>query len=135
MYVNDVKQNICDGNGVPSITKESVSTALVNGNNGLGPVVGNFCMDLAIKKAKETGIGWVCTRGLSAVNPHAGKIFTNGPFKFLYCYIDKENVVSFSFLFSLLCRKQPLWDCRLVFYEGYQGRTLGEVKMMLSSSS
>lgn len=63
MYVNDVKQNICDGGAVPTITKESVSTALINGNNGLGPVVGNFCMDLAIKKAKETGIGWVCTRG------------------------------------------------------------------------
>ncbi|MPC41114.1 uncharacterized oxidoreductase YjmC-like isoform X1 [Portunus trituberculatus] len=63
MYVNDVKQKVCDGNAEPTITKESVSTALVNGNNGLGPVVGNFCMDLAIKKAKETGIGWVCTRG------------------------------------------------------------------------
>ncbi|XP_050726443.1 uncharacterized oxidoreductase YjmC-like [Eriocheir sinensis] len=63
MYVNDVKQKICDGGAVPSITKESVSTALVHGNNGLGPVVGNFCMDLAVKKAKETGIGWVCTRG------------------------------------------------------------------------
>nr|XP_053652105.1 uncharacterized oxidoreductase YjmC-like [Cherax quadricarinatus] len=63
MYVNDVKQKVCDGGAVPSITKESVSTALVHGNNGLGPVVGNFCIDLAIKKAKETGIGWVCTRG------------------------------------------------------------------------
>ncbi|XP_042209707.1 uncharacterized oxidoreductase YjmC-like isoform X2 [Homarus americanus] len=63
MYVNDVKQKVCDGDALPSITKESVSTALVNGNNGLGPVVGNFCMDLAVQKAKETGIGWVCTRG------------------------------------------------------------------------
>ena len=28
-------------------------------------MVGNFCMDLAvaIAKAKETGIGWVCARG------------------------------------------------------------------------
>lgn len=65
MYVNDVKQKMCDGGAIPTIIKESVSTALVNGNNGLGPVVGNFCMDLAIKKAKETGIGWVCTRGVS----------------------------------------------------------------------
>lgn len=63
MYVNDVKQKVCDGIAVPTITKESVSTALVNGNNGLGPVVGNFCINLAIKKAKETGIGWVCARG------------------------------------------------------------------------
>nr|XP_045581329.1 uncharacterized oxidoreductase YjmC-like isoform X2 [Procambarus clarkii] len=63
MYVNDVKQKVCDGSAEPTIMKESVSTALVNGNNGLGPVVGNFCIDLAVTKAKETGIGWVCARG------------------------------------------------------------------------
>ncbi|XP_064090531.1 uncharacterized oxidoreductase YjmC-like isoform X1 [Macrobrachium nipponense] len=63
MYVNDVRQKICEGGADPTIEKESVSTALVNGNNGLGPVVGNFCIDLAVKKAKETGIGWVCARG------------------------------------------------------------------------
>jgi LDH2 family malate/lactate/ureidoglycolate dehydrogenase len=28
----------------------------------LGPVVGNFCMDIAIKKAKEFGIGMVVAR-------------------------------------------------------------------------
>ena len=29
----------------------------------LGPVVGKFCMELAIKKAKEAGIGWVVACG------------------------------------------------------------------------
>lgn len=28
-----------------------------------GPVVGKFCIDLAIKKAKQTGVGWVCATG------------------------------------------------------------------------
>jgi len=28
----------------------------------LGPVIGRFCIDLAIKKAKEAGIGWVSAR-------------------------------------------------------------------------
>ncbi|XP_060585808.1 uncharacterized oxidoreductase YjmC-like [Ruditapes philippinarum] len=28
-----------------------------------GPVIGRFCMDFAIKKAKEAGIGWVSARG------------------------------------------------------------------------
>ena len=63
MYLNDCNTKICDGNATPTVLKESVSTALVDGRNGLGPVVGNFCMDLAIAKAKETGIGWVCARG------------------------------------------------------------------------
>lgn len=63
MYVNDCRSKICNGNATPTIEKQSVSTAHVNGNNGLGMVVGNFCMDLAISKAKETGIGWVSARG------------------------------------------------------------------------
>ena len=42
--------------------KETVSTALVDGNNSLGAVVGNFAMNLAITKAKETGVAWVTVR-------------------------------------------------------------------------
>ena len=39
-----------------------MSTALVDGNNSLGAVVGNFAMNLAITKAKETGVAWVTVR-------------------------------------------------------------------------
>ena len=53
---------ICDPNAVPSIVRETVSTALVDGNNSLGAVVGNFAMNLAITKAKETGVAWVTVR-------------------------------------------------------------------------
>ncbi|XP_068595524.1 uncharacterized oxidoreductase YjmC-like isoform X2 [Brachionichthys hirsutus] len=63
MYVKDIESGICAKYGEPAVDKESVATALVNGNNLLGPVVGNFCMNLAIKKAKEVGIGWVVAHG------------------------------------------------------------------------
>ncbi|KAG5839084.1 hypothetical protein ANANG_G00201180 [Anguilla anguilla] len=63
MYVKDIQTGICEKDGEPTIVKESVATALVNGNNLLGPVVGNFCMDLAIRKAREVGIGWVVAHG------------------------------------------------------------------------
>ncbi|XP_065338311.1 uncharacterized oxidoreductase YjmC [Cloeon dipterum] len=63
MYVNDVKTGICDGSAVPIIVKSTSATALVDGKNAIGPVVGNFCMQLAIKKAKETGVGWVASKG------------------------------------------------------------------------
>ncbi|XP_046454278.1 uncharacterized oxidoreductase YjmC-like isoform X2 [Daphnia pulex] len=59
MYVQDISTKICDGNAIPTIEKEKFSTALVNGQNSLGPVVGNFCMNLAIEKAKKHGVGWV----------------------------------------------------------------------------
>uniref|UniRef100_A0AAV2L3Q6 Malate dehydrogenase n=1 Tax=Knipowitschia caucasica TaxID=637954 RepID=A0AAV2L3Q6_KNICA len=63
MYVKDVQSGICSVVGEPLVEKETVATALVDGQNLLGPVVGNFCMKLALKKAKEAGIGWVVARG------------------------------------------------------------------------
>lgn len=59
MYVNDLLNGICNKTGLPTVEKETVSTALVNGNNLLGAAVGKFCMRLAIEKAKATGIGLV----------------------------------------------------------------------------
>jgi LDH2 family malate/lactate/ureidoglycolate dehydrogenase len=50
MYVRDIKAGTTNSTDEPLIVKESVATALVDGNNLLGPVVGNFCMSLAIKK-------------------------------------------------------------------------------------
>ncbi|XP_055625034.1 uncharacterized oxidoreductase YjmC [Toxorhynchites rutilus septentrionalis] len=62
MYINDLHKNCCNGAAVPKILCETGATAWVDGNNGLGAVVGNFCMDLAIKKAGDCGIGWVCAK-------------------------------------------------------------------------
>lgn len=62
MYVRDVMAGTVGKDVEPSILRESPATAHVDGNNLLGPVVGNFCMDLAIKKAKEVGIGMVVAK-------------------------------------------------------------------------
>uniref|UniRef100_A0A1A9VE73 Malate dehydrogenase n=1 Tax=Glossina austeni TaxID=7395 RepID=A0A1A9VE73_GLOAU len=61
-YLNDLSTKSAEGTAVPKILKESPATAWVDGCNGLGAVVGNFCMDLAIKKAKKVGVGWVCAK-------------------------------------------------------------------------
>ena len=59
MYVRDVKKGSTSSTAEPTIVKETPATALVCGNNVLGPVVGNFCMKLAMEKAKAIGIGLV----------------------------------------------------------------------------
>ena len=41
-YVADIKQGCCDPNADPTILKEGPSTAWVDGNNGLGVVVGTY---------------------------------------------------------------------------------------------
>ncbi|CAF1349869.1 unnamed protein product [Adineta steineri] len=62
MYVNDIKNETTAKDGDPIILKESPGTALVDGQNLLGPYVGKFCMDIAMEKAKNIGIGLVAAR-------------------------------------------------------------------------
>lgn len=62
MYLNDIADHSTDAKVVPKILKEKPAAAWVDGCNGLGAVVGSFCMDLAIKKAKTVGVGWVCAK-------------------------------------------------------------------------
>ncbi|GAB6031604.1 hypothetical protein CHUAL_009368 [Chamberlinius hualienensis] len=63
LYVKDFKGGVCRSDKEPEIVNETVSTALVEGHSLLGGVVGKFAMDLAIEKAKNTGIGLVTVRG------------------------------------------------------------------------
>jgi len=50
------------------IVSERASTALVDGDNGMGHLVMKFAAETAIKKAKDTGVGWVGAR----MSNHAG---------------------------------------------------------------
>ena len=52
-------------NATPTIkvVHESPSTAVVDGDSGLGLVVAPFAMNLAIEKAKACGTGWVAVKG------------------------------------------------------------------------
>lgn len=63
MYVKDIHSGITVSNVEPTILKETAATAHVDGNNVLGPVVGNFSMNIALKKSKEVGIGFVVAKG------------------------------------------------------------------------
>ncbi|CEF64785.1 Malate/L-lactate dehydrogenase family-containing protein [Strongyloides ratti] len=63
MYMRDVKTGACKGKGEPKILNDFAATSWVDGNNLLGPVVGNFCTNLAIEKAKNFGISLVSSKG------------------------------------------------------------------------
>ena len=63
MYIHDIQKKVCSIEGQPEILKERAGTAWVDGKNLLGPVVGNFCLDLAVEKAKTAGVGWVVAKG------------------------------------------------------------------------
>ncbi|XP_052755782.1 uncharacterized protein LOC113521987 [Galleria mellonella] len=63
LYINDIKTGMADPKAKPIILKESAATAWVDGRNSLGATVGTFCMEVAIRKAKESGVGWVSAKG------------------------------------------------------------------------
>ncbi|KAL3869154.1 hypothetical protein ACJMK2_041867 [Sinanodonta woodiana] len=63
MYVHDIQSGITVSDKEPVVLRELAATAYVDGQNVLGPVVGNFCMKLAIQKAKQVGVGWVVAKG------------------------------------------------------------------------
>ena len=68
MYVKDIEHGTTSVTSQPEIMKQTEATAWVDGHHCLGAVVGNFCMDLAIEKAKKIGVGWVSAKGIIALS-------------------------------------------------------------------
>ncbi|KAJ0173992.1 hypothetical protein K1T71_010138 [Dendrolimus kikuchii] len=62
-YLKDITIGACVPKNKPKILKENLSTAWVDANSVLGATASHFGMDIAIKKAKETGVGWVTVKG------------------------------------------------------------------------
>src|SRR5690348_2518223 len=61
-YYTDLKNGWTKPTDQSKIVKETKATALIDGGQSLGQVVGRKGMELAIKKAKETAIGIVSVR-------------------------------------------------------------------------
>jgi L-2-hydroxycarboxylate dehydrogenase (NAD+) len=61
-YYDLLKIGRINPNPVINIVREKASVATVDGDNGLGLVVGPKCMQMAMKKAEEFGSGWLSVR-------------------------------------------------------------------------
>jgi L-2-hydroxycarboxylate dehydrogenase (NAD+) len=62
MYYDRIKEGIYEPKTRFKIAKNTPTTAVIDGQCGLGPVIGYKSMKLAIKKAKKYGIGAVAVR-------------------------------------------------------------------------
>jgi LDH2 family malate/lactate/ureidoglycolate dehydrogenase len=90
-----------NGAARPRVVRESAATALVDGDGGAGHVGGRFAADLAVDKAKATGIGAV---GLA----RAGDTFM------LAGYVDRmasADLVGMAFTNSLYSGGNPYFVC------------------------
>ncbi|XP_049964413.1 ureidoglycolate dehydrogenase (NAD(+))-like [Schistocerca serialis cubense] len=61
-YVDELCSGRVNGQARPCLIQETSATANVDGCNAMGAVVGNFCNNLALKKARDCGVGYVCAR-------------------------------------------------------------------------
>jgi len=62
MYVERIHKGLIEPIASPTIVKESPTTALIDGQHGIGMVIGHQSMELAIEKAKVYGMGSVAVR-------------------------------------------------------------------------
>ncbi|HEY8596930.1 MAG TPA: Ldh family oxidoreductase, partial [Thermomicrobiales bacterium] len=58
-YIAAIRAGQIDVRATPTVAHETAATARVDGRNGFGLSNAEFAMDLAIKKAREAGVGFV----------------------------------------------------------------------------
>lgn len=62
MYRKQINRGLIEVGNKPSIAFETPISAVVDGNKTMGHIVGKYAMEIAIEKAKKTGIGMVSVR-------------------------------------------------------------------------
>lgn len=65
IYYNRIKQGILNPVTKVDVVRDSLTTAVLDGNHGMGHVISKKAMDMAIAKAKEYGMGMVAVRNSS----------------------------------------------------------------------
>jgi LDH2 family malate/lactate/ureidoglycolate dehydrogenase len=70
-YVNRLKGGGIRAAARPHVVRETVATALIDGDDGLGHLAMLKAVTLAAEKAKAAGIGWVGVRGGNHAGPAA----------------------------------------------------------------
>ncbi|MCA6214131.1 MULTISPECIES: Ldh family oxidoreductase [Thermococcus] len=90
-YIEGIRKGLVNARSNITIVKETSVSALLDGGNGLGQVVAKKAMEIAIEKAKISGVGLVGARNLGHVgmlayytkriaeNKLIGFAFANGP--------------------------------------------------------
>jgi LDH2 family malate/lactate/ureidoglycolate dehydrogenase len=70
-YLARLRDGGYNANATVSIARETVATAVIDGDNGLGHLAMSAARDLAMHKAREAGIGWVGVRRGNHAGPLA----------------------------------------------------------------
>ena len=80
IYIDRIKEGILEPKTEVEVVKETPVTAVIDGHNGIGMVIGTKAMQLAIDKAKKYGMGMTAVRN----STHYG---------IAGYYVDRKSVV------------------------------------------
>lgn len=61
-YHKSIKSGMIKVEEKPEVVFETPISAVIDGHDGMGQLIGHYCMEIAIKKAKESGAGFVMAR-------------------------------------------------------------------------
>lgn len=61
-YHKGIEKGMIDVHAKPEVVFETLVSAVVDGHDGMGQLIGKFAMDIAVKKAKTSGIAIVTAR-------------------------------------------------------------------------
>ncbi|HNZ54696.1 MAG TPA: Ldh family oxidoreductase, partial [bacterium] len=65
IYIDRIDQGILSPKTLINVVKETETTAVLDGNNGMGHVISKKAMNMAIEKARKFGTGMVAVRNSS----------------------------------------------------------------------
>ena len=65
VYLDRIRDGILNPVTKPEIIRETYTTAVIDGHNGMGHVIARMAMEMAIKKAGNYGMGMVAVRNSS----------------------------------------------------------------------
>lgn len=92
-YVHRILTGGINAKALPSVVAQSGSTALVDGDNGMGHLVVKYAVDNAISIARGTGVAWVGIRRSNHAG--AGRVYAALPAKQdmigIYCAVGNAN--------------------------------------------
>ena len=69
MYVQRIRAGGMNKNPVIRVVQERAAMAVVDGDNGMGHLVVSRAVEIAIDKARQTGVAWVSTRHSNHAGP------------------------------------------------------------------
>jgi LDH2 family malate/lactate/ureidoglycolate dehydrogenase len=61
-YHKGIEKGMIDVHAKTELVSETPVSAVVDGHDGMGQLIGHFCMDIAVQKAKKSGVGIVTAR-------------------------------------------------------------------------